>query len=208
MNGTADPGMYPDCAEHVGLIDRGREDELAREAAQLEDAQRESLEREAEPPPTLATTSSVALAPLITEQIPPEALDAFVAQIDVERIPPTTIRLREIARAAGALADRLEARWGQETGGLGWREPGTERAWTFRGTSGRKWKDIPALLAELMKEGLSLHTIGAAISEMRVTDLKEAARIFGTDKEKRIVELLEDHRGPHHGIPHFKELED
>lgn len=43
MNGTADPGMYPDCAEHIGMLDRGREDELAREAAQLEDAQTEEL---------------------------------------------------------------------------------------------------------------------------------------------------------------------
>jgi hypothetical protein len=30
LNGTADPGMYPDCAEHVGMIDRGEEEEAAR----------------------------------------------------------------------------------------------------------------------------------------------------------------------------------
>lgn len=191
--------------------------EAARDHALDQDAQQrtEEAERaasdallEQEAPPSLATTSTVALAPLITEKLEAEQLDAFVAQIDVDRIPPTTIRLREIASAANALADRLEARWAQETGGLGWRDPGSERIWTFRGSSTRKWKDIPALLAELVKEGISLRTIGEAISEMRVTDLKEAARLFQPEKEKRLVELLEEHRGPHHGVPHFKELED
>lgn len=159
-------------------------------------------------PPSLASTSTKALAPLITEAIPEEALDAFVAQIDIERIPPTTIRLREIATAAGRLADRLEARWAQETGGLGWKDPGSERIFTFRGTTSRKWKDLGALLHELQELGLSLRTIGEAISEMRVTDLREAAKLFTPAREKRILELLEEHRGPHHGVPHFKELED
>jgi hypothetical protein len=193
--------MALDPAEHL----RDMEDQERVEAGERED--RESALETTEIP-SLANTSTIALAPLITEKIPPEALDAFVAQIDLDRIPPTTVRLREIASAASALADRLEARWAQETGGLGWRNPGTERVWTFRGSSTRKWKDIPALLAELVKEGISLHTIGAAISERRVTDLKEAARLFQPEKEKRLVELLEEHRGPHHGVPHFKELED
>lgn len=30
MDGTADPGMYPNCAEHIGMLDRGDDDERAR----------------------------------------------------------------------------------------------------------------------------------------------------------------------------------
>jgi hypothetical protein len=157
---------------------------------------------------TLADIGARDIVPLVTEELAPEQLDALVMELDVDRIPPFVVRLRELAHRANAIAERLELRWAHETGGLGWADPGSERVWTFRGSTTRRWRDLGALLAGLVQEGLSLRTIGEAITEMRVTDLREAARLFQPAKEKRIVELLEQHRGPHHGVPHFRELED
>lgn len=158
--------------------------------------------------PTLADVPRRDLATIVANDVPDEALDAFAQQLDLYRIPPTAIRLREIASVANRLADRLEQRWALDAGGIGWRDGPEGEIWTFRGTSSRKWTQLGDLFDGLLKRGLSLRTIAAAVSEIRVTDLREAAKLFGAEREKEIRDFLEEHRERHHGTPHFKKLEE
>jgi hypothetical protein len=156
----------------------------------------------------LADVTHRGIAPLVIEDLTEADRDALVAGFDLERIPPFVIRLRELAQRAGALADRLEARWNAETGGLGWKDPGSDGVWSFRGMSKRDWTDIPGLVAELMEEGIALRTIAEAISEIRVTALRDAAARAPNYRRERILELIEEHRRRAHGIPHFVKLEE
>jgi len=187
------------------------EDQRAQEATEADEREARDRALIEEVWPSLAETHApvAIVAAAATEELTAADLERFVIELDLPRIPPTVIRLRAIAAAASKLAERLESRWGQETGGLGWKDPGSERAWTYRGTSSKGWDDIPGLVADLLEEGIGPRSIAEAISEIRVTDLRAAAeRIPALERKKRVLELIEEHRKRHYGTPHFSELED
>lgn len=117
---------------------------------------------------------SMALA-IIGQDAQPADIEAFIAALPAPLIPWWVKRLKAIEKAAGDVADRLELEWGARAGGLSWRDAETGDWYDYKGSSRGAFKEVPDLVAQLEKAGLSRTTIAGAISGMRITDLEEAA---------------------------------
>jgi hypothetical protein len=157
--------------------------------------------------PTVASTSPALLVPLLEAE--PADLEAFVAQLDVTRIPPTVVRLRQVQKLAGEVADKLEARWGLDTGGLGWVDQDTKDVYTYTQSRRGSWSDIPGMVSELLGAGMSARQIAEAVSDLRVTALKDAINTHGAlQKRKELLAIVDEHRGHRDRPAHFAKLEE
>jgi hypothetical protein len=119
-------------------------------------------------------TRQLALA-IIAQDTPPEDLEAFIGGLTVERIPFWVLRLREIEATAEKVRQALEVEWGLRAGGLSWKDPDSEQWYDYRGSHRGGFTQIPDLVAQLQKRGVTADEIARAISGIRVTDLETMA---------------------------------
>ena len=137
-------------------------------------------------------------------------LEEFVASLPSELVAPYLARLLDARTNLNALTKGLESRLvadGQT--GQHWTIGGTEYA--FYGSVQKGYKDMPGLFEQLIACGISPVTLAGAVSDARVTDLRESAnRII--DEEKRVTALaaIEEHRVAkgERGAPTFKVVDE
>jgi hypothetical protein len=149
------------------------------------------------------TVSEVAM---VAQAIDGESLEQFVNDLPAAQVPIYLARLVDAATNIRALTHGLEARLVLDgRTGAHFEIDGVK--YGFFGALQKGWRDIPNLIANLMRIGMSPLTLSHAISEMRVTDLRAAASAL-SDAEKRseALELIEGARieKGERGAPRFQ----
>jgi hypothetical protein len=159
--------------------------------------------------PVVPVVTTVEVATLANE-ITADNFEAVVASLPESLVPVYLARLTDAATNIRALTKGLEQRLvGDGQVGQHWTIDGTE--YGFFGSLQKGWKDIPNLIANLIRIGLSPVDLAASISELRVTDLRQIAGSL-TDMEKRdaALELIEEARIPkgERGSPRFQAIDE
>lgn len=147
------------------------------------------------------------LAMTVASALTADTLDQFVMNLPAESVPLYLARLVDAATNIRALTKGLEARLvGDGQTGKRFTVEGVE--YGFFGAQRKGYADFPGLVRFLIEDcGISQVAIAGAVSDARVTDLREAANQI-TDMAKREAALAEidDHRVPKgaRGDPSFK----
>jgi hypothetical protein len=161
------------------------------------------------------TDNIVSLRPLSVEQVATVALgvdkaaiEQFVADLSLEQVAEFVVRIEE-ARARCSFAAKLgEARLAAD-GYVGhvFTDPETHTKYRFDQDYRKKFTDIPGMADALMKEGVSLDAIWRAVSDMRVTDLRNATRSLDAERSANALDVIEEFRAVVKSAPGFIELD-
>lgn len=150
---------------------------------------------------TLEEVTSVALA-LVEE--PTRA--RFAMDLPAEKVAPYLAKLLDAKTELTALEKELTRRLIVD-GQVGQHWIIENREYGLFGALQKGWKDIPGLFSGLLRLGLHTGDLGAAVSEIRVTDLKKAVAFLSDEAAREeALELIEDSRIPkgERGAPSFK----
>ncbi|MDQ6720113.1 MAG: hypothetical protein M3003_04875 [Candidatus Dormibacteraeota bacterium] len=155
------------------------------------------------------TLITPALAAEVANAVSGDSLERFVAEIPAESVPLYLARLTDAATNIRALTKGLEVRLVND-GQVGqhWTIGNTE--YGFFGALKTGWKDIPNLIANLMRLGISPADIAPSISELRVTDLRMLAeQITDAERREEAMELINGARVPkgERGAPRFTAID-
>lgn len=157
-------------------------------------------------------TTETALSPLEAVTVAQALTDAaslerFVNELPAEKVPVFLAKLIDGATNIRALTKGLEQRLAADgKTGAHFIVDGLEYA--FFGALQKGYKDFPGLVHFLIEDcGLSPLAIAGAVSDARVTDLREAAaQIADEEKRKAALDEIEAHRVPkgERGAPKFQ----
>lgn len=142
----------------------------------------------------------------------PESLEAFVDRIPLESAPIYIAKTLDSMTNARAFIKGLERRLNAEHQvGNHWIIDG--QRYGFYGALQRDWKKggIPNLIDNLLRLGISPRSLADAISDLRVTDLRQMVTVL-TDPEDRAaaLELIEGARVEkgERGEPRFQAIDE
>ena len=154
------------------------------------------------PVPEITAADAGAVACAIADNA---ALERFVTELPAELVPIYLAAILDARTNLSALEKGLTQRMVID-GQAGQRWEINGRPYGLFGAQQHGFKDIPNLFANLAMAGMSLRDIGAATSEVRVTDLRASAAML--KEREAALEIIEDHRVARgeRGAPRFQEI--
>ena len=162
------------------------------------------------------TTSESLITPALASEVAnafesPESLEAFVAALPAESVALYLARLVDAKTNIAALVKGLEQRLNADKQvGKHWTFDGQEYGFYGSKLTGWRKKDIPALIPNLIRIGISPASIATAVSEMRVTDLRVLADSLPAEQRAEALELIEEARvtAGERGEPRFQAIDE
>ena len=134
-----------------------------------------------------------ALVSEVAQAVTAETLDAFVTALPAESVPIYLAALIDAATNLRTMTKALEGRLVEDNQvGKHWTINGTR--YGFWGSLKHGWRDIPNLIDNLMRLGMTPLTISQAVSELRITDLRAAASSLNGEQRSEALELIEGQR--------------
>ena len=132
------------------------------------------------------------------------ALFEVIARWPADRVPLALWEVQKQKRRLSIIEKSLEARAAAD-GLKEWTAPDGAR-FGFWGSLRKGFKDLPNVLSNIHSYGVSLESIFGAITDIRVTDLREAAELISNPNNRSAaLSVIEDGRIPkgERGDPHL-----
>lgn len=143
----------------------------------------------------------------LATRIPKEQIDDAVQAIPYDKVVLYLYQVDAARTLVNALGKAVTARMVVE-GRLGetWTAPDGE-PYRFECERRSKWTDVAGMFFVLGAKGVSLSDLGSAVSDIRVTDLREAAERLPDDERADALAIIEDHRQWTDGTPKLTPVE-
>jgi hypothetical protein len=162
------------------------------------------------------TDNIVSLRPLSVEQVATvalgvdkQAIEQFIADLPLEQVAEFVIRVEE-ARARCSFAAKAGEQRLAADGYVGhvFTDPDTHTQYRFDQDFRKKFTDFPGLAAALIDEGVSPRQIWEAVSDARVTALRDATKSLDGERAANALEAIEQFRATVPSAPTFRELDE